>query len=236
METETKPTKTFPKVCDECQKPFEARKSNAHYCSSTCRSKASVRRSILNGNEQPESVPKRREIAMPTGIATDPASQFIIDSLNKEVDRFEKLYDSERTDHKAAKKLIEDLKADIQKRDTDAKIAAATVPQKSALDGFLEHPMAGQLMQHIGPAIGELSMQMVKKATAPKANGAQALAGADNSVWGQFTNWLSQQPDDVQQYVGELMMAFTQIQGAEVLQKLYQVRELIMGQYMRATG
>lgn len=237
METLTPTRKTFAKVCQLCNNPFTALKSNALFCSNTCRSKASVKRTLLNGTESSESSsPSRAAIPMPPG-ATDPASTFIIDFLKKEVDKYEALYKEERSQRKDAKKKIDDLKEQIMKMDTDAKIAAQTAPQKGQLEGLADHPLTSKLMEHIGPALGELAMAAARKATASRPASPQALAGNEDSVWGQFTTWLSRQPEDVQRYVAELMLAFTQVQGdAEVLQKLYQVREMIMGQYMRATG
>jgi hypothetical protein len=226
--------------CDECGKPYQALKKSSKYCGSTCRAIASVKRKITlgsatNDTEKENPITKRDPVQVPPN--TDFAAQFVINQQAKEIDRFERLYNDERTAKKDLRKKYEELKDLLAKNEFEQKLAAAATPTKGTLEGLLEHPMAGQLLQHIGPAIGELSMNMVKKATAAKEAVPQALGGAnEDTVWGHFTEWLGQQPEDVQRYVGELMNAFTQIQGVEVLQKLYQVRELIMGQYMRATG
>lgn len=229
--------------CNHCGKLYEAKKSTSQYCSSSCRGVASVKRKVLKdlgdvpgGSVSEDETPaaSRTAIAMPPNV--DAASQFIINLQAKEIDRFESLYNEERKSKKDLKKLNGELKDKIAQIEVDQKIADATRSEKGQLEGFVNSTFMQGLMPFIGPAIQEMSTSMAKRMSAP-APAAPGVAGLADSPIGQFMSWLSGQPEDVQKYVWELLQAFMQVNGsAELLQKLVQTRDFIMGDYMRRTG
>lgn len=242
---------TFQRKCDECGKDFEAKKSNAKYCGSTCRSRASVRRSLgaipdsqtaaaappIVRRPEDEESPEIKRQAIPTPPASDVASQFIIGLLQKEADRFEAAYNKERDVTRELRRKNEELAEKIRQADLDKRIAEAKGPEKSSLQGLMESPVIQGLLPFIGPAIQEGASALVKKATAAQQQGAAPqVAGLDeNTPIGQFMIWLSGKPQDVQGYVLEVIQGLMSIEGdLELMQRLLQVRDHILGQYMRA--
>ena len=169
----------------------------------------------------------------------DPASQFIIGQLQNEVSRFETLYNDERKSKKKVKKERDELRNKISEMELAAKIAEVKPPDKTTLEGLLEHPVIQGLLPHIGPAIGKLADHAANKMTAPgspPSSPAANLEGNDESnILAYFLNWLSSQPAEAQGYVGELLVALTRVpDGITLVQKLLQVRNLVMDDYMRA--
>lgn len=227
--------------CNECGKPYEAKTTKSQYCSSTCRAMASVKRKVLKGlgdvtEDTQETAPASRSV-IPMPPSVDPASQFIINLQAKEIDRFESLYNEERKAKKELKKANSDLRDKIAQIEVDQKIADATRSEKSQLEGFANSPFIQGLLPFLGPAIQEMSTNMAKRVAASGAPKAPGVQGLEDSPIGQFMSWLSTQPEDVQGFVWELLQAFMQVNGSvELLQKLIQTRDLIMGPYMRRTG
>lgn len=237
--------------CNDCGKEYEALLSTSKYCSGTCRSRASTERTRAERTERTgfgniphaqkverEEVPELKRTTLPPPPGADPASQFIIATQDKEIKRFEDLYNKERDARKELKKANEDLRDKVRQMETDKKIADATVPEKGQLQGIMESPVLQGLLPFIGPAIQEMSVAMVQRVKDRVNNPAApaGVAGVDGqSPIGQFMAWLSGQPDDVQQYVWEVLQAFMRVNGhMELLQRLIQTRDMVLGQYMKA--
>ncbi len=203
-----------------------------------------MKRSVGLGNApgpkpvEREEVSELKRTTLPPPPGADPASQFIIATQEKEIKRFEELYNKEREARKELKKANEDLRDKVRQMETDKKIADATVPEKGQLQGIMESPVLQGLLPFIGPAIQEMSVAMVQRVKDRVNNPAApaGVAGLDgNSPIGQFMAWLAAQPEDVQQYVWEVLQAFMSVNNQmELLQRLIQTRDNILGQYMKA--
>jgi hypothetical protein len=222
------------KHCEHCTKDFEAKRTDKRFCSASCRSKASIISRAHLGETPGSAAPaKPARMELDTKIpGTDVRTQYVIDSLTREVDRFEKQYNSETAESKRLRDEVASLKEIIVGMKTDAKIAEIEGTKKSALEGLGENPIVLKILEHAGPAIGAMAMKLVEGNAAPQ------MQGIDPSNPGViFLQWLSQKNEAVQRSVLALLQGMEQIQDENILMmKLGQIQSLVMGDHMRRAG
>jgi hypothetical protein len=220
------------KQCDHCHKDFEAKRIDKRFCSTSCRSKASILSRAKLG-EVEASPNKSQRMEIDTNIpGTDVRTQYVIESQKREIDRFEKQYNNEAAESKRLRDEVAALKETIVGMKTDAKIAEIEGSKKSALEGLGENPIVLKILEHAGPAIGAMAMKLVE------GNGATQMQGIDPSNPGViFLQWLSQKNETVQRTVLALLQGMANIQDENMLMmKLGQIENLVMGDYMRRAG
>lgn len=219
--------------CAHCSKDFEASRKDKKYCSDTCRSKASLTSRGLGATTIEPQKPDRLEIdTRVPGV--DVRTQFVIDALTRDRDRWERQYDTVVAENKLQRDRIDEQKETITKMETDKRIADMAGPKKSTLDGLGENPMVIKLLEIAGPAIGSALQKLSDAVPTPGAAPMQQVQGLDaNNPAVAFMQWLSQQPESVQRSVIELLVALTRIQDENTLMsKLGQIENMVMGQYM----
>lgn len=188
-----------------CGKQFEGRKGKV-YCSSTCRSKASIMRTLsgIVDNEKPEAAgntnneqqtnktDQHRSPIKITGTISPIEAQLLL----KEADRWESAYKEKKASLKKAKEQIENLRHELAEIKSEQKLKSIEDEYKkpSGLDGILESPLGQQLMPHIGPVLGRLLERAVDAGTAP------GVAGTDGGqpLGVLIAQYIASLPEDVQ--------------------------------------
>lgn len=171
--------------CDlpSCGKEYTYKLGSSKYCSGTCRAKASV----LNGVAQPtdkettdERITSVKRTAQtpvydPSGTIISPQAQFMINQLEKESARWEKLYEEERGKKSKVKKELEKITKELTDLQKDNAISDATKP--TGLNGIMESPGFAALAPYLGPLVQRFGERGIDLIT---GNGGK-IAGAEET-------------------------------------------------------
>lgn len=242
-------------TCPQCEKEFT--RLNGHifgkYCTSACKEKARRKRykeqlgSITQQQPifetqhptptptiKPEATPmKKAEVTIPNSLGEN--ATFIIKMVERDRDRFEKAYEEERTSRKKIKeekeKVDKDFAAYKQQTELD-KIANA---KPTGLAGFGENPMVNKLIDGIAPHIGPSVGKWLERLMEPGAGGQQLAGGGEQPL--QFAQWLQTKTPETQNFVMQTLGALMQIPDESTLiQKIGQIQQMVLGEYLRATA
>lgn len=193
-----------------CSKEFEPKTKRAKYCSGSCRAKNSVLRRVEEGSlsatpkpitPKPEVTMDRHEIPKPAGL--DIHAQYVITAQEKEISRWEKAYQEERTRRKEVEKEKAKVAEELATLKTDQLIAQKSKP--SGLDGIMENPMIQAIMPHAGAAIGEwVKLKLIGKN--PQIGGLEADPAA---------LWISEQSEEVQNALRALVNELAKLDSPE---------------------
>jgi hypothetical protein len=198
-----------------CSKEFEPKTKRAEYCSGSCRAQDSVLRKAtgLTGVSpviKTETSLKAMEIAKPTGM--DLQTQYVFDSQKKEIDRWEKAYNDERTRRKAVEADKAKVAEELATLKTDKMIAEQSKP--SGLAGVMENPLVSALMPHVGPALGNVLAKIMENTMLPK----QMQGAPESDPAGE---WVMKQPLEVQNGLRNLIGKLADLETPDkVLQAL----------------
>lgn len=225
METTNLPVKTFPrKACEECGTEFDVKKGGARFCSDTCRSRAfrKGKRSVLQADE-PSARPARNDAPThSTQIVTSmaalpPHAQYIINQQEREITRWEKLYDEERTKRKALEEKNQTLKDQL--KDMEHKQALNGI--ESAKPDLIDR-LAGILQTLPPPVIEGIAMRFLNTGPGlPQLTGGtdgQLDADVQNKVI-QFNQWFAGLAKPLQDGVYTLMVKLANAPSEEALQQ-----------------
>ncbi len=214
--------------CDHCGNMYEFKKSSSRYCSTTCRANASKARKLAGLDEEPDNEDQGEKPIIaappPPPTASDPASQYIISHQAREIARWEDKY---KEQEKESKRLADELKASEKKiadLEMQSKIKEVAQPQKSTLEGFMEHPFMLALAPHIGPSVGKVIERM--SSIGETSPGAKMMSGApeDTPIAKVLAPFYSA-PADVQNALIELLSALgqakAQMSEVELMQLIY---------------
>lgn len=169
-----------------CSVELDGSRPNKKYCCGSHRSMHSVLRNHGNlgamDDEIEKDLPEKKSASVSSKksvFETDSMSElpvharFMIRQLEKEVDRWEKLYNEQKV---TAQKFLEKkdaIQKELDELKNEEKIRTLSKP--SGLDGIMQSPLIEQLMPHIGPSLGKYLDRMIEAQGTPKA-----IAGIEN--------------------------------------------------------
>jgi len=242
-------------TCNHCGTEFTPSSfhPNAKFCSVVCREKSrnqkrkAERLGNINQlpltestNQQPASNPKpepketpikKVDIAIPNTLGD--SATFIIKMVERDRDRFEKLYDSERATRKKLKEDKEKLEKEISDLKQSHELEKIANAKPTGLAGLSDNPLVNKLIDHIGPALGKLAERMAEPA-APQMAG---IPGGEQNPAVAFANWLATKTPGTQEYILKMLMALSQLPNEDVLiQRIAQIEQIVLSDYMRAAG
>lgn len=243
-------------TCNHCGTEFTPSSfhPNAKFCSVVCREKSrnqkrkAERLGNINqlplteptSNEQPKTINqqpaketpiKKVDIAIPNSLGD--SATFIIKMVERDRDRFEKLYDSERATRKKLKEDKEKLEKEISDLKQSHELEKIANAKPTGLAGLSDNPLVNKLIDHIGPALGKLAERMTEPA-APQMAG---IPGGEQNPAVAFANWLATKQPGTQEYILKMLLALSQVPDENVLiQKIAQIEQMVLGDYMRAAG
>jgi len=175
--------------------------------------------------------PKAITPPMPPNMSDSAA--FMVNWITRDRDRFEKLYNDERDTRKKIKEAKEALEKEFEKYKNEQALEKISNAKPGGLSGLSENPLVMKLIDHVGPALGKIAERF---AEAGAATPATQLAGNDQGAI-NFAQWLSTKQPETQQYIVKMLMALSALPDENLLiQKIAQIENLVLGDYMRATG
>lgn len=238
--------------CKICGKEYEKPKGYrySYYCSGSCKLKAyRAKYPVQSLGQTPNLFPDAQPQLPNTPMVKEPAppkaitppmppnmsdsAAFMVNWITRDRDRFEKLYNDERDTRKKIKEAKEALEKEFEKYKNDQALEKISNAKPSGLSGLSENPLVMKLIDHVGPALGKIAERF---AEAGAATPATQLAGNDQGAI-NFAQWLSTKQPETQQYIVKMLMALSALPDENLLiQKIAQIENLVLGDYMRATG
>lgn len=245
METNTR-------TCKECGNEYQHGVGYrfGHYCSRMCKNHGYVKkikeRAVLGQlplietkpePKQPtppmqntEPVQKPVNFTLPGHI--EPTAQFLITFITKDRDRFEELYKQERATRQKIRNEKDSLEKEFEKYKYQQELEKIASAKPSGLQGLSENPLVSKLVDHIGPALGKLAERLVDQPNLPAPT---QLAGDQNPAV-HFAQWLESKQPELQQYIIEMLATLSRVPDNNLFEKVAQINNLVLGDYMRATG
>lgn len=182
----------------------------------------------MKTNSPVDEVFKPTPINVPAGL--DANAQFIIGMISRERDRFEDLYKREREKRENIWSEKYKLEKEYEQYKYQQQVDAIANAKPTGLSGLGENPLVMKLIDHVGPALGKLAERMVDQPAA------LAGTGGENPAL-QFAQWLATKTPETQAYVLKMLGALMQTKDeGELNQRIAQIQNLVMDDYMRATG
>jgi hypothetical protein len=225
-----------------CGTLFTPTDSKHKYCSDKCRAKASsMRRSPLGEAAAPGSVVQaqaisvkslppslqKSDIAIPSNGEISASAMFIIDNLKEQRNDW-------KTEYSELRKKFEDLQREKESIDKqfdsykrDKEIETVKNEKPAGLKGFMDSGVLQQLLPFVGPALGELSMAVARKAaqanSQPMIDNGNGEAGSEvvvqQGVTGvsAFDTFMQKLTPDTQQDMWHLINYFDQLGDSEAV-------------------
>jgi hypothetical protein len=237
---------TITKACElpECGKEFQPSDSRHKFCSNNCRAKANrlgltSKRSL--GDTQPSNetsqsgdmkltAPKvSKEVMIPADLSSN--ASFIIETLKEQRNDWKAEWQDERRERISLMKEKERLEKELADLKHTKEIELLKNEKPGGLQGFAESPFMANLLQHIGPAIGQFAMNQVHKnggapGYAPQQN--DPGLGEGISTYGQqFSAWMGTLPEAIQQNVWQLISVLIEIGNHDQEKLSYMVNGII---------
>lgn len=217
------------KTCPNCNKEFDAKRNRIVYCSNTCANqhharkvkelKGSLGQTVLNlESNEPKPTPQKEKVVvsdipkraerMTLPGSTDVHTQFVINMLYKEVDRFE---DSAKEYKGKAEKLQsenEKLRDELAKIKTDQQIAdiQAANAKPSGLSGLIDQAKGLLDNQYLGPVAADLLRGFLTGGM-PSIAQAQHISGGGDAETIEVLQWFGTQEKTVQDNFKALVQA-----------------------------
>jgi hypothetical protein len=215
------------RTCKECSKPFEG-KSHKQYCSSTCRSIASNKRTYGGMGNTPTPPAERPRPAMalttPAPTVTDPASAFIISELTRKRDKLDKQLEVEIKKNEDLKAKLEETQKAFDKFKSDKQIEEISNAKPGGLSGFLESSAGQKLLEVAGPTLVEKFASLL--APAPTQ-----IAGTEGTPAATFIDWWGTLPVDLQHKVWSMLQAISVMPHAELGNYCMEVAKQVMAAF-----
>lgn len=198
----TMPERKIDCTCEQCKKEYKAAYARSRFCSDKCRvkffrtknasMKAENTTKSLAVNDSKETKEKEPRIPQPVFQNISPPMAIAVQMLQKDADRWERLYNEER------KKAI-----DLDKELTKLKDESRDKEYKTKLDGieaqkpdFLDRVLAGlgnipaPIIEQIAPIIGRITGALIPGD--PNQAGPQQIGGVQlDEMSTQLLQWIS---------------------------------------------
>lgn len=238
-----RPLQPFDRICDECGKGYTALTAKSKYCSGRCRKRAERKTlkgigsdnkpdTIMNAPqsteliEKPEKEKKFRALR-PKFNNLPPDVSIGVMLLEKEVDRFERMYDEERAKRKKIQSKYEELK----ERTTQEKHAQALAGIEAAKPDIMERVMTGlaqlppQILEGIGPAIGRL----MNKVVPPEGVAGQLQGGDIDPMTKELLTWMASQPEQTRELLFGVIAILMGMEPDKLSSTLVQIMNVLKG-------
>jgi hypothetical protein len=194
------------RTCGQCGKGIDHMDARAKFCSHNCRSSFSSKNSRMRSATQSDALPKEQREqkesshkGMQVALTGLPAhASYIIAHQQKEIDRWERQFNEEKSEHKRTKEKYKDLKEEIQNERHATELKGLENARPGALDQL--KGMIEVIPEEVrGPMFSFLFNKIV-----PSANlgGVQV---SENQQWAQIQSWYAQLPEDQQQKIYEIL-------------------------------
>lgn len=228
---------SFKRNCDICGTEYDAKFPNARFCSSRCRktNSRSMKKNTTtlgtveievkksNDRQEDDNVPSNLPVpaksnALYNGLA--PHMQIAVDMLRQDSQRWQNLYEEEKSRRKEVQAKHEDLKEKISRMEMDHKIEQIENKKPSGLSGLGENPFFLKILDHVGPALGVLASKMAESAgtTTPAMAGVEGqLDEVSQSQLANIAQWFAALPDATRAAVYDMLQSMAVIKEPQML-------------------